>query len=322
MNTKSLLGVLSGCALVLATAGLASAHHISGFVYCDDGDGVIDAGDTPIDGVEVKITSLSTNEMLFGLSGAHVDFTPPDQPGRYWVYLHSVTDTYDVRLDGVGIPAGASVIQPASGFYTIPIVTGNTATDHADGVNFLLKDCKPKCVPDGCDDGNRCTADSCDPTTGCTHTPQCLFTRTPGFYKNRPTTTQAILDGVGGVDVCGEHITKTDSDDAHSALEALCVSPAGTTKLQLARELMAAALNGASGGNVFGSYALCNGVCTNPNATKKQITDCINSIDKYNNAGDNLADPFDTGGGADPDACKDAANTSCVIPDPTLCAIQ
>jgi hypothetical protein len=233
-----------------------------------------------------------------------------------------VTDTYDVRLTGTGVPAGASVIVPASGNYTIPIITGNPATDHAEGVDFLLANCTPKCTADSCNDGNACTADTCDPATGCHHTGICLFTRTPGFYKNHPTITQAILNGVGGVDVCGEHIANTATDDAHSALEALCVAIQGTTKLQLARQLMAAALNGASGGNVFGDYALCNTVCTNPSATQAQVTQCINALNAYNNAGDNLADPFDNGTPATPTSCQGAAATACVIPTPSLCAIQ
>ena len=313
---------LSALALLLATAGAARAHWITGFVYCDDGDGVIDAADTPINGVEVKATSLTTNQMYFDTSGDQVPSTPPTSPGRYWMYVAITTDNYDVQLDGVGMPPGASVIVPASGHYTESIVDGNPATDHVTGVNFLLANCQPKCVPNGCDDSNVCTTDTCNPATGCQHTSVCLFTRTPGFYKNHPTITQAILDAAGGVDVCGEHITNTATDDAHSALEALCVAIQGTTKLQLARELMAAALNGASGGNVFGNYALCNAVCTNPSATQAQVTQCINSIDKYNNAGDNLSDPFDTGGGADPNSCRGAAATACVIPTPSLCTIQ
>jgi hypothetical protein len=140
--------MLAGSALLLVTAGLARAHHISGFAYCDNGDGVIGAGDTPLDGVEVKVTSMTTNQSFFDLTG---DAIPDAQiPGRYDVMLPIATDTYDVRLDGVGVPAGASVVVPASGNYTIKIITGNPATDHADPVNFLLKNCprqgQPVCV--------------------------------------------------------------------------------------------------------------------------------------------------------------------------------
>src|SRR5262249_15416605 len=97
-------------------------------------------------------------------------------------------------------------------------------------------------APASCDDGNSCTADSCDPQLGCLHTPRCLFTRTPGFWKNHPLTTKGVLQAAGGLDVCGRHIDTIAADDADSALEALCVPVKGKANVQLARQLMAAAL--------------------------------------------------------------------------------
>ena len=113
------------------------------------------------------------------------------------------------------------------------------------------------------------------------------FTRTPGFYKNRPVITLAILNGAGGLDVCGVHITNVDVDSASSALEAMCVSIEGTTKLQLARSLMAAALTQAAGGATFGGFALCDGVCQDPAASKDEISACIKVAGAFNGSGDN-----------------------------------
>jgi hypothetical protein len=46
-------------AAVLLAASPVLAHHISGTVYCDqDLDGTIDAGDTPVSGIDILITSI------------------------------------------------------------------------------------------------------------------------------------------------------------------------------------------------------------------------------------------------------------------------
>jgi len=50
------------------------------------------------------------------------------------------------------------------------------------------------------------------------------------------------LDSTGAcINVCGEVIRTTRLDDADSALEALCVTPLGDQRLQLVRQLTAAA---------------------------------------------------------------------------------
>ena len=145
------------------------------------------------------------------------------------------------------------------------------------------------------------------------------FTRTIGFYKTHPDVTQDILSDAGGVTVCGVLLTDVDVDHAHSAIEAMCLSPMGDSRLQLGRQLTAAALTMAAGGATFDDFALCDAVCTNPAAPKSEISDCVALTDAFNLSGDLLPAPFD-GGPADPTACDLAHETSCTVLDPGSCA--
>ena len=128
-----------------------------------------------------------------------------------------------------------------------------------------------------CDDSNACTDDTCDATNGCVHTPNngpgCNVTeicRTPGFWgthggieKSRSVNiTEAVLDSFGGtLEICGTIINNTTLGSQNSALEAICVSPKGDSRLQLARQLTAAALNCGitNAGGTPGSCTLENG---------------------------------------------------------------
>jgi hypothetical protein len=125
--------------------------------------------------------------------------------------------------------------------------------------------------------------------------------------------TQGILDAAGGIDICGVHIDNTKIDSATSALEAMCVSVEGESKIQLARSLMAAALSSAGGGNTFVDFDLCNMVCVDPAATKEDISACITAAGNFNESGDKADCPFDVGGAANPDPCKAAKDTDCLI---------
>jgi hypothetical protein len=150
-----------------------------------------------------------------------------------------------------------------------------------------------------------------------------LFTRTVGFWKHHPVLTQTVVTTAGDLTVCGEPITNVAIDDAHSALEAMCVSIGGDQRLQLARQLMAASLNVAAGGAPFPPLASCNAVCADPNATATDINTCEGQADTYNGSGDNVPLPFPEGS-ADPGPCKEAQNTACTITDPGegSCAVQ
>src|SRR5262245_17038796 len=121
--------------VVVATASPVLAHHIGGTVRCDrDHDGVIDVpGDTPLDGITVKITSLDVQP-----GQTFTDTT--DANGAYEVGLPARTDRYLVEL--VGLPAGLFVVAPGGGTYTVQIITGGPL-DHKDDVDFLLEGCSP-----------------------------------------------------------------------------------------------------------------------------------------------------------------------------------
>jgi hypothetical protein len=109
-------------------------------------------------------------------------------------------------------------------------------------------------------------------------------------------------------------------DDARSALEALCISPQGDSRLQLFRQLLGAALNGVIGSGPFDGFAACNTVCQNSHATASQIDACIGSADAFNQSGDNLPAPFDPPGAADSGPCNAAQATACTVLDPASCA--
>ena len=219
-------------------------------------------------------------------------------------------------------------------------VTCPDDTDLCNGVpvcNPSTGACDPG-TPVVCDDPV-CTA--CNPTTGICDLPanplpaECNeeICRTPGFWgthggaeKNRSTNiTQAILDTFGGtLTICGTTISNTNVGSPNSALEAICISPKGDSRLQLARQLTAAALNcgitnnndegtcstdangaapcaGVSIGDVFDA---CNAAClTGTTAVVNGNTiSCIEAIDCFNNGG--IFDPA-TG------TCADATGTSC-----------
>jgi cysteine-rich repeat protein len=149
-------------------SGRAWAHHISGYVYCDENfSNAIDQGDRLLDGVLVRATSL-TAQPAATYTDTTGDNTPvvAGGPGFYYIVLPGRSD--DVKVDvASGLPAGSSVIVPAAGFYaSLPIVTGNSTTDHQDNVNFLADGCQ-LCgngvtgPGEECDDGNTIDGDGC-----------------------------------------------------------------------------------------------------------------------------------------------------------------
>jgi hypothetical protein len=132
--------------------------------------------------------------------------------------------------------------------------------------------------------------------------------------------TQWILDLVGGITVCGIELTNTDYDDSHSALEALCISPKGDQRLQLVRQLTAAALTMAAGGATYADFDGCNTYCATGTGSIYDVGDCINSADAFNNSGDNVPAPFDGVESGYPEFCQIAHNTACNVLTPDTCA--
>jgi hypothetical protein len=174
-----------------------------------------------------------------------------------------------------------------------------------------------------CEDagGEWVTDAMCLPDGNCVPTPDngLGFTRTLGFYKTHPAVTQWILDLAGGISVCGIELDNTDYDDSHSALEALCLSPKGDQRLQLVRQLTAAALTMQAGGATFGEFDECNALCVNGGSIF-ELGDCINGADNFNNSGDYLVAPFDEVESGHPEFCQIAHNTACNVLTPGSCA--
>jgi hypothetical protein len=175
---------------------------------------------------------------------------------------------------------------------------GNACT--ADSCNTSTGLCEHG-APPSCDDNNPCTDDSCNTTSGsCQNVPNdnpaCApaICRTPGFWGTHGGVSLQVIGLAGGcLDVCGEVIKDINVNSADSVLEAICVSPRGEQRLQLARQLTSMALNcvisgfgSDCGGNanldqLFGS---CNSSCLGlPNSPS--VGDCISAVDCFNNGG-------------------------------------
>jgi len=121
--------------------------------------------------------------------------------------------------------------------------------------------------------------------------------------------------------VCGTTLTGVGIDDAQSALEALCISPLGDLRLQLTRQLTAAALSAAGGGASFVDFAMCNAICADPGSPSIALSDCITDTDVFNNSGDALTAPFDPPGAANPGPCQLATDTPCTVLLGSGCAV-
>ena len=145
------------------------------------------------------------------------------------------------------------------------------------------------------------------------------FTRTVGFYKTHPGVTAQILLARGGITVCGRTLTDVDIAHAHSALEAMCVAPRGDQRLQLVRQLTAAALSVAAGGGAI-DLDPCNATCADAGASTTALADCIDAVDAYNQSGDAITAPWGSVS-ADPGPCDLAALTPCTFVAPSACSV-
>lgn len=124
--------------------------------------------------------------------------------------------------------------------------------------------------------------------------------RSPGFWgthageekKRSQNIAQQVIDAaLMPIEVCGEPIDTTILHDSGSALEAICVTPRGNRRLQLARQLTAAALNCVmtnGNGDCFGvsaenTFASCNEACRFED--EDEYGHCIDAMDCFNNGG-------------------------------------
>lgn len=144
---------VSGVAAIatLALASQAMAYNVAGTVLCDaNGNGTFDVADTPLDGITVNVTSASgtviSKSSGTGLSGA----------GSYYV------DGWDGIFGGdwtiaADPGAGASVLQPSDGTYSITFTPANFSFS---GRDFLID--HPSCRVAACGDGNVDPGEQCD----------------------------------------------------------------------------------------------------------------------------------------------------------------
>lgn len=108
--------------------------------------------------------------------------------------------------------------------------------------------------------------------------------------------TQSVVDAADGLEICGKAVDVTSLSTTASALEALCVSPRGDQRLQLARQLTAAALNCVvSGGgplcegvSIEELFGRCNSLCASGNSGEA-IGSCIDALDCFSNGGKQLS---------------------------------
>jgi len=183
----------------------------------------------------------------------------------------------------------------------------NEASDACDRTDISDQQC-----PD--DPGNVCEDNTCvEAEDGCLAVPadplpaECVgaICRTPGFWSShayanpdkqgsRNIAQEVINAGGGCLEVCGEVITNTDKNNADSVIEAMCVSVKGISRLQLVRQLTAAALNcvvsgggsDCAGAPLYASvFSTCNAVCADPAGDSGLVAACIDEVDCLNNGG-------------------------------------
>src|SRR6185436_7946289 len=98
----------------------------------------------------------------------------------------------------------------------------------------------------------------------------------------------------GCLQVCGEVIKNVTVASADSALESICVSPRGDSRLQLARQLTSMALNcvvsergtdcGPLNTGLGTLFSECNKACLGQ-PSSLTVGDCISAVDCFNNGG-------------------------------------
>jgi hypothetical protein len=242
-----------------------------------------------------------------------------------------------------GCSPGTPVDCPSDGNACNGTEFCNETTDMCDSQNAPPPCADPTC--EVCDE----TSGLCVPISPLPDvcTPGDEVCRTPGFWGTHADAdpdkecsqniTQAVLDVVGSISICGEDICNTLVDDASSAIEAMCVRVQGQPTRQLARQLTAARLNCIISGEVGGAcdgisindvFDACNTRCAGGfvSATLGSDTfNCIDALDCFNNGGVfDLADEICTTGacatgGAACGPETPCANLSECVPFPSNC---
>jgi hypothetical protein len=171
--------------------------------------------------------------------------------------------------------------------------------------------------------------------------PACVteICRTPGFWgthggteKDNPhnpsqNITQAVIDEVGCLDICGEAVATTDVENAASALEAICTHPSGDLRLQLVRQLTAAALNcvisgggsDCTGVSIGDTFQACNNLCTTGSDAGLTVQACIDQLDCFNNGGVLTTDTYCDEVSLDPGCSESSACEASVCSYDSYC---
>ncbi len=206
-------------ALLVGAPTVASAWHIAGSVFCDEnGNGRVDQPDSPIQGVTVRVTSLTASP------GTSLD-TTTNVSGYYTRALSDTVDDYRVALVG-GLPPGTSVVMPSSGAYGEPPVPPISLTANARfafGVDFLLTGCAtaptatpvstPLVLPTPTEEATATPVETATPTVTPTDVPTPADVPTPtdvATPTDEPTPTDVPTPTVTATDVATPTITPTD----------------------------------------------------------------------------------------------------------------
>ncbi len=112
--------------------------------------------------------------------------------------------------------------------------------------------------------------------------------------KNDVTLFNAFPPGTEGIEICGRLVSAQPlgSEQIPPVVEAMCVSPSGDSRLQLGRQLTAAALNcvlsgggdDCTGTSIETVFSSCNSTCA-ISGQGDQVNSCIEKLDCFNNGG-------------------------------------
>jgi hypothetical protein len=124
-------------------AGPAAATWIEGKVFCDDGDGGFDGGDTPLNGVLLKAVGGNCTASPANCTDTTGDAVPvsPAVAGYYRIVLPHVSADIDTMIVS-GLPGNAMVINPSDGVCEkhVEVDTGD-ASNARKTCNFLVSPC-------------------------------------------------------------------------------------------------------------------------------------------------------------------------------------
>jgi hypothetical protein len=217
---------------ILILAGSARATWIEGKVFCDDGDTLYGPGDTPINGVVVRATSdngMGTSCTDTTGDAAAGDGTCLGVPpavvsvvaGYYRIMLPHVDDTYILDLPGPGIPAGASVLNPFSGQYSVFIDSGSGDPSNARKTrNFLLHECP----------GSSTTSTTHQPTTS-THQPTTSSSSSTSTTHTTNTTSSTSTSSTAQPTTSSTTSTSATSTSSTSSSSTTVTSTTSTTRV-------------------------------------------------------------------------------------------